>query len=138
MTTKTFSNKNILIGGLLSGFFINFCDVLITISTVADDWNKVLESQGIAFNPLTPPYYITASFMAGIVLCWLLSILQLRYGWAKKNSRLRFDFALEHQPFVWRRSCRDGTNAALDFCHDVRRFALRFCGWRTSWVLVFE
>jgi hypothetical protein len=93
MTTIIFSNKQIIIGGLLGGFFINFCDVLITITTVADTWNQVLLGQGIAFNPMTPPYYITASFMAGILLCWTISTLSFRYELSRQTA-LKASFLL--------------------------------------------
>jgi hypothetical protein len=86
MTTTVFNNKQIILGGLLAGFFINFCDVLITITTVADAWNKVLLGQGIAFNPMTPPYYIAASFLGGILLCWTISTLSFRYGLSRQTS----------------------------------------------------
>jgi hypothetical protein len=91
MTTPVFSNKQIILGGLLGGFFINFCDVLITITTVADAWNAVLLGQGIAFNPMTPPYYIAASFLGGILLCWLISTLSFRYGLSRQTA-LRASF----------------------------------------------
>jgi hypothetical protein len=93
MTTTVFNNKHILLGGLLGGFFINFCDVLITVTTVADAWNAVLLSQGIAFNPMTPPYYIAASFVGGILLCWTISTLSFRYGLSRQTA-LRGSFLL--------------------------------------------
>ena len=93
MTTTVFSNKQIILGGLLGGFFINFCDVLITLTTVADAWNKVLSGQGIAYNPMTPPYYIAASFMAGILLCWTISTLSFRYELSRQTA-LRASFLL--------------------------------------------
>jgi hypothetical protein len=93
MTTTVFSNKQMLFGGLLGGFFINFCDVIITITTVADAWNKVLLGQGIAFNPMTPPYYIAASFIAGILLCWTISTLSFKYGLTRQTA-LRASFLL--------------------------------------------
>jgi hypothetical protein len=93
MTTTVFSNKQILIGGLIGGFFINLCDVIITITTVADAWNKVLLSQGIAFNPMTPPYYIAASFIASILLCWTISTLSFKYGLTRQTA-LRASFLL--------------------------------------------
>jgi hypothetical protein len=93
MTTTVFSNKQILIGGLIGGFFINLCDVLITITTVADAWNKVLLGQGIAFNPMTPPYYIAASFMGGVFLCWTISTLSFRYELSRQTA-LRASFLL--------------------------------------------
>jgi hypothetical protein len=93
MTTTVFSNKQMLFGGLLGGFFINFCDVIITITTVADAWNKVLLGQGIAFNPMTPSYYIAASFIAGILLCWTISTLSFKYGLTRQTA-LRASFLL--------------------------------------------
>jgi hypothetical protein len=93
MTTTVFSNKQILIGGLIGGFFINLCDVIITITTVADAWNKVLLGQGIAFNPMTPPYYIAASFIASILLCWIISTLSFKYGFTRQTA-LRASFLL--------------------------------------------
>jgi hypothetical protein len=93
MTTTVFNNKQIILGGLLGGFFINLCDVLITITTVADAWNAVLLRQGIAFNPMTPPYYIAASFTGGILLCWTISTLSFRYGLSRQTA-LRASFLL--------------------------------------------
>jgi hypothetical protein len=93
MTTPVFSSKNILLGGLIGGFFINFCDVTITVATVADAWNAVLIGQGIAINPLTPAYYVSASFIAGIILCWTISTLSFRYGLTRQTA-LRASFLL--------------------------------------------
>ena len=93
MTTPIFSNKTLLLGGLIGGFFINFCDVIITVTTVADAWNGVLISQGIAINPLTPAYYVSASFIAGIFLCWTISVLSTQYGLTRQTA-LRASFLL--------------------------------------------
>jgi hypothetical protein len=93
MTTQTFNNKQILIGGLIGGFFINLCDVTITVSTVADAWNQVLIGQGIAINPLTPAYYVSASFVAGIILSWTISTLSFRYKFTQQTA-LRASFLL--------------------------------------------
>jgi hypothetical protein len=93
MTTQTFNNKQILIGGLIGGFFINLCDVTITVSTVADAWNQVLIGQRIAINPLTPAYYVSASFVAGIILSWTISTLSFRYKFTRQTA-LRASFLL--------------------------------------------
>jgi hypothetical protein len=93
MTTPVLSTKNILLGGLLGGFFINLCDVLITVTTVADAWNAVLIGQGIAINHLTPAYYVSASFIAGVVLCWTISTLSFRYGLSRATA-LKASFLL--------------------------------------------
>jgi hypothetical protein len=93
MTNPVFTTKNILFGGLLGGFFINLCDVLITVTTVADAWNGVLTNQGIAINPLTPAYYVSASFVAGIILCWTISTLSFRYGLSRETA-LKASFLL--------------------------------------------
>jgi hypothetical protein len=93
MTTQTFSNKKIIIGGLIGGFFINLCDVTVTVSTVADAWNQVLINQGIAINPLTPAYYVSASFVAGIILCWAIATLSFKYELSGQTA-LRSSFLL--------------------------------------------
>jgi hypothetical protein len=82
----TITVKQIIIGGLLAGLFINVCDVTVTVTTVAKKWNTVLASQGIKSSPFTPPYYITASFVAGIVLTWLISVLAAKYGLTRETA----------------------------------------------------
>lgn len=57
--------------GLLTGLLINVCDVTVTILFAADPWTAVLSGQGIAFNPLTPPFYIFVSFLGGLIALWL-------------------------------------------------------------------
>jgi hypothetical protein len=93
MTTQTFSNKKIIIGGLIGGFFINFCDVTVTVTTVVNAWNQVLTNQGIAINPLTPAYYVSASFVAGIILCLTISTLSFRFDLTRQTA-LRASFLL--------------------------------------------
>jgi hypothetical protein len=80
------STKQIILGGLLGGFFINLCDVTITVITVAKKWNAVLESQGIKPSAFTPPYYVSASFLAGIVLAWTLSVISVKYGMTRETA----------------------------------------------------
>jgi hypothetical protein len=72
--------KQILLGGLLAGLAINVCDVTITVMTVAKKW------QGIRPSALTPPYYVTASFLAGIVLAWTFSSLAVPYGFSRSTA----------------------------------------------------
>jgi hypothetical protein len=84
--TKHFSLKQIILNGLIGGFFINLIDVLVTISTVANNWNQVLLSQNIAINPLTPIYYVSASFLAGVILCWTLISLSSSFGLNRKTA----------------------------------------------------
>jgi hypothetical protein len=93
MTNQEFNNKQILLAGLIGGFFINLCDVTVTVSTVADAWNQVLIGQGIAINPLTPAYYVSASFVAGIILSWTIATLSFRYKFTRQTA-LRASFLL--------------------------------------------
>jgi hypothetical protein len=86
METKSFSTRQIIFGSLIGGFFINLCDVVTTVTTVADDWNKVLASQGIAFNPMTPPYYISAGFIAGIILCWVITVMTVKFSLTRQTA----------------------------------------------------
>jgi hypothetical protein len=65
---------------LLAGFLINLCDVSITVAFVADPWNAALAVQGIAPNPFTPLYYVSASFLAGALLVWLYRQLAVARG----------------------------------------------------------
>ncbi len=69
--------KRIILASLLSGFLVNLCDVTVTVSTVATSWNAVLLGPGIEPNPLTPPYYVSASFVAGALLVWLYRQLEI-------------------------------------------------------------
>ena len=71
---------NIILIGLLAGLIINIFDVSVTVLTVAKKWNEVLKKQGIDFTPFTPAYYVTASFVAGILLVWFSKILFMVYG----------------------------------------------------------
>jgi hypothetical protein len=76
----------IIVAGLIGGFFINLCDVTITVATVAKEWNAVLESQGLKPTPFTPPYYVSASFVAGIVLAWTITVFSAKYGLTRETS----------------------------------------------------
>jgi uncharacterized protein involved in cysteine biosynthesis len=75
-----YSIVQIIIAGLIGGFFINLCDVSVTVAFAAREWAKVLENQGINSNKFTPPYYVSASFVAGIVLAWTIVVLAFKYG----------------------------------------------------------
>jgi hypothetical protein len=86
METTSFTTMQIILGGLLGGLFINLCDVTITVTTVAKKWNAVLESQGIKPSPFTPPYYISASFIAGIILAWTITVLAEKYGITRETA----------------------------------------------------
>jgi hypothetical protein len=76
----------IILAGLIGGFFINLCDVTITVATVAKEWNAVLETQGLKPTPFTPPYYVTASFVAGIVLAWTITVFSAKYGPTRETA----------------------------------------------------
>jgi hypothetical protein len=86
METTSFTTMQIILGGLLGGFFINLCDVTVTVTTVAKKWNAVLESQGIKPSPFTPPYYVSASFIAGIILAWTISVFSAKYGMTRETA----------------------------------------------------
>jgi hypothetical protein len=75
-----YSIPQIIIAGLIGGFFINLCDVSVTVAFAAKEWTKVLENQGIKSNKFTPTYYVSASFVAGVVLAWTISVLAFKYG----------------------------------------------------------
>jgi len=80
------TTKQIIFGGLTGGFIINLCDVTITVITVAKKWNAVLESQGLKPSPFTPPYYVSSSFIAGIILAWTISVLSAKYGMTRETA----------------------------------------------------
>jgi hypothetical protein len=80
------TTKQLIISGLIGGLLINVCDVTITVTTVAKKWNGVLESQGIKPSPFTPPYYVSASFLAGIVLAFTISVFSVKYGVTKETA----------------------------------------------------
>jgi hypothetical protein len=86
METTSFTTLQIVLGGLLGGFFINLCDVTITVTTVAKKWNAVLISQGIKPSPFTPVYYVSASFIAGIILTWTITVLSVKYGQTRETA----------------------------------------------------
>jgi hypothetical protein len=88
MGATSFTTMQIILGGLLGGLLINICDVTVTIATVAKKWNKVLESQGIKPSSFTPPYYITASFIAGIILAWAITVMAAKYGITRQTALL--------------------------------------------------
>jgi hypothetical protein len=98
----------IILVGLLGGCFINLCDVTITVLFAAKSWTKVIESQGIKPNPLTPLYYVSASFVAGIILAVVLSVGGYKYG---MNSQT----ALVASVLVW------GISRLYGFGHVVMR-----------------
>jgi hypothetical protein len=86
METTSFTTMQIILGGLLGGLFINLCDVTVTVATVAKKWNAVLESQGLKPSPFTPPYYVSASFIAGIILAWTITVLAAKYGITRETA----------------------------------------------------
>jgi hypothetical protein len=86
METNTFTTGQIILSGLIGGFFINLCDVTVTVTTVAKKWNAVLESQGIKPSAFTPPYYVSASFVAGIILAWVISVISAKYGFSRETA----------------------------------------------------
>jgi hypothetical protein len=86
MGTTSFTTMQIILSGLLGGLLINLCDVTVTVATVAKKWNTVLESQGLKPSPFTPPYYVTASFIAGIILAWTITVLSAKYGMTRQTA----------------------------------------------------
>jgi hypothetical protein len=86
METTSFTTMQIIIGGLIAGLLINLCDVTITVTTVAKKWNAVLQSQGLKPSPFTPPYYVSAGFIAGIVLAWVITVLSVKYGITRETA----------------------------------------------------
>jgi hypothetical protein len=86
METTSFTTMQIILGGLLGGLFINLCDVTITVTTVAKKWNAVLESQGLKPSPFTPPYFVSASFIAGIILAWTITVLAAKYSITRETA----------------------------------------------------
>ena len=86
METTSFTTMQIGLSGLLGGLLINLCDVTVTVTTVAKKWNSVLESQGIKPSPFTPPYYISASFIAGIILAWTITVISEKYGMTRQTA----------------------------------------------------
>jgi hypothetical protein len=86
METTSFTTMQIILGGLLGGLFINLCDVTVTVTTVAKKWNAVLQSQGLKPSPFTPPYYVSASFIAGIILAWTITVLAAKYGITRETA----------------------------------------------------
>jgi len=86
MGTTSFTTMQIILGGLLGGLLINVCDVTVTVTTVAKKWNAVLESQGLKPSPFTPPYYVSASFIAGIILAWTITVISAKYGMTRQTA----------------------------------------------------
>jgi hypothetical protein len=86
MGTTTFTTMQIIIAGLIGGFFINLFDVTVTVTTVAKKWNAVLESQGLKPSAFTPPYYVSASFVAGILLAWAIIVFSAKFGMTRENA----------------------------------------------------
>jgi hypothetical protein len=86
METVSLTPLQIIISGLLGGFFINLCDVTITVATVAKKWNAVLQRQGLKPSFFTPPYYVSASFIAGILLAWVIYIISAKYGLTRQTA----------------------------------------------------
>jgi hypothetical protein len=86
MGTTAFTTMQIILSGLLGGLLINICDVTVTVSTVAKKWNAVLQSQGIKPSAFTPPYYVSASFIAGIILAWTITVLSAKYGMTRETA----------------------------------------------------
>jgi hypothetical protein len=86
METTSFTTMQIALSGLLGGLLINVCDVTVTVTTVAKKWNSVLESQGIKPSSFTPPYYVSASFIAGIILAWTITVLSAKYGMTRQTA----------------------------------------------------
>jgi hypothetical protein len=86
MGTTSYTTMQIIFGGLLGGLFINLCDVTVTVTTVAKKWNAVLVSQGLKPSLFTPPYYVSASFIAGIILAWTITVMAAKYGMTRETA----------------------------------------------------
>jgi hypothetical protein len=86
MGTTSFTTIQIILSGLLGGLLINVCDVTVTVTTVAKKWNSVLESQGLKPSPFTPPYYVSVSFIAGIILAWTITVISVKYGMTRQTA----------------------------------------------------
>jgi hypothetical protein len=80
------TTAKIIIAGLIGGLCINLCDVPVTVLTVAKEWTKVLENQGLKPSKFTPPYYVSASFIAGIILAWTISVLSAKFGMTRETA----------------------------------------------------
>jgi hypothetical protein len=65
---------------LLTGLIINAADIAVTVLFAAKPWTRVLETQGIAPSPFTPPYYIAANFIGGAILIQLYPLMASQYG----------------------------------------------------------
>lgn len=57
----------VLVIGLLAGFVINACDVAVTVAFAATEWESVLRSQGLTPSSWTPPFYVSATFLGGVI-----------------------------------------------------------------------
>jgi hypothetical protein len=62
--------------GLLTGLIVNIFDVTITVVFAVKDWELVLKSQGIDPSPWTPPYYVSVTFLGGIIWVAVYNVFQ--------------------------------------------------------------
>jgi hypothetical protein len=60
---------------LLAGVVITAIDVACTLMFAVKPWTAELARQGLRPSPLTPPYYITANLIGGVILTWLYTNL---------------------------------------------------------------
>jgi hypothetical protein len=65
---------------LLAGLIINLADIAVTLLFAAKPWNAVLRGQGIEPSGLTPPYYILANFIGGVLLLATYQLMAQVHG----------------------------------------------------------
>ena len=65
---------------LATGLVINAVDVACTLLFAVKPWEAELRRQGLAPSKLTPPYYIAANFIGGLVLSFVYWHLRATLG----------------------------------------------------------
>jgi hypothetical protein len=64
----------------VAGVVVTAVDVACTLLFAVRAWNAELARQGLEPSPLTPPYYVIANLIGGVLLTWLYGQLSVSIG----------------------------------------------------------
>lgn len=65
---------------VVAGVVVTAVDVACTLLFAVRAWNAELARQGLKPSPLTPPYYVLANLIGGVLLTWFYGQLSVSMG----------------------------------------------------------